>query len=184
MDTQQVRSAIEKHLQEGEFRKALPLCESLVKHLGAKATSDDWFDKGLCHFKLDQNAEAVESYSGAIALDDQNFQAMANKGICLLRLDRYDEAFDVFREALSKCPHIAPAWFNIGFYHMAVSEEVVAAYDKGVNAFRRAVKAQPRFAEARVYIPQMEAYGTVGYLLKFADGVPEMEDVLVLTRDR
>jgi tetratricopeptide (TPR) repeat protein len=184
LNARQVRNTIKKHMQEGEFHKALPLCESLVKHLGAKVTFDDWFAKGVCHFKLDQNAEAVESFNMALSLDDQNFQAIANKGISLLRLDRANEAFYVFREALSKCPRIGPVWFNIGFYHIAISNEVIGAYEKGVNAFRRAVKAHPSFTEARVYISQLEAYGTVGYLLKFAEGVPDMEDVQVLTPDQ
>jgi len=171
-------------MQEGQFDQAIPLSVNLIEQLGSKATFEDWFANGVCHFKLDQNTEAVESYNKALALDSKNFQAMANKGISLLRLDRVDEAFRSFREAFSMCPDIGPAWLNIAFYHMANSDKIALAYEKAVNAFRRAVKVCPPFGEARVYMPQLEAYGTVGYLLNFAESVPDIEDEKVLAPDR
>jgi hypothetical protein len=43
------------------------------------------------------------------------------------------------------------------------------------------VKANPSFAEAIMYLPLLEAYGTVGYLLNLSANVDDMEDAKVLT---
>ena len=176
----EIREARDRHLEAQEYQDALNYSELLLSEHKFEIDFDDWFKKGLCHFNLDQDEQAVESYTNALTIEPYNFQAMTNKAISLLRLDNEKEAFVLLKKALGINPHIAPAWFNIGFYHIANYGEKAGAYEKAVNAFRRAVRDYPEFADAKIYLPFHESYGTIGYLLRFAHSVQECKDDQIL----
>jgi tetratricopeptide (TPR) repeat protein len=92
-----------------KFQKALNLCENLVSKQHVILTFNDWFNKGLCHFNLDQHMEAVYSYDRALSIEEKNLPAMTNKGISLLHLNRAKDAFVLFHEVFSINPNIGPA---------------------------------------------------------------------------
>jgi tetratricopeptide (TPR) repeat protein len=174
----QFRENRDKNIDISNYQEALNFCNLLIAHFKNNLTFDDWFKKGLCHFKLNQNEDAINNYNKALKLDATNCQILVNKAICLLRIDAKDEAFQIFRSVLSSNPNIGPAWFNIGYYYMEHSDHVKGAYEKGVSAFRRAVKLIPEIANAKVFIPMLDAYGTVGYLLNFATYDLDDEQIL------
>jgi hypothetical protein len=170
----------DKHIDSSNYQEALKFCNLLIAHYGNNLTFDDWFKAGVCNFKLDNSDEAVHCYNNALTIDPTICQALANKAICLLRLDAINEAFQLLRSALSISSNIGSAWFSIGNYYMERRDQVKGSYEKGINAFRRAVKLIPEATNAKVFIPPLEEYGSVGHLLDFADNIPDLNDQEIL----
>jgi tetratricopeptide (TPR) repeat protein len=170
------RKTRDKNIDSKDYKQALNYCKLLMTHCSNKLTFDDWFKAGLCNFRLDDNYEAIHCYSNALDIDPTNSHALAYKALCLLRLDPINEAFQLLRSALSINPNIGSAWFSIGNYYMERRDQVEGSYEKGINAFRRAVKLIPETINAKVFIPALEEYGSVGYLLDFTDNIPDLND--------
>jgi tetratricopeptide (TPR) repeat protein len=180
MNSNQLRKARNQHIEVAEYEKALYFCNLLNKSCNKELIFEDWFKKGLCHFKLDQNEQAVECYENALKIDDTDFQAMTNKAISLLRIGKANEAFQLFRKALSINPNIGPAWFNVGLYHIHNIEEFQEAFEKAINAFRRAVRLIPTLSDAEVYFSFEDINITIDNLLKSSESVIELDDNNIL----
>jgi tetratricopeptide (TPR) repeat protein len=176
-----IREAISTHIEAAEYKKALKFCELMVNHHSLELCFDDWFQKGLCHFMLDQYDDSVSCYERALAIEPSNFQAMSNIAIILLRLNRESEGFELFKKALTINRNIAPAWLHIGRYHMERSADVAGACGKAVNAFRRAINIAPHFDQTRVYFPMDDVIAPVSYILSLLGKTEEMEDNHILT---
>jgi tetratricopeptide (TPR) repeat protein len=174
MRPEHIREKRNSHIEAGEYTEALKYCMELIDDGTTNLSFDDWFNKGFCHFKLDQNAEAVESYTKALEIDPLNFQLMTNKAISLLHIDKTTEAFQLFRKALHINPNIGPAWLNIGLHHI-YNTESKDAHKKAINAFRRSVMIVPRFGEIEVFSKR-----TIDDLLYSSESVEDLDNDTIL----
>ncbi|MCB2198798.1 tetratricopeptide repeat protein [bacterium] len=71
--------------------------------------------------------------------------AALNLGVCLLRQDRNDEAYDVFRELTRKDPKNTQAWNNLG-----VAAELQGKREMAETCYRAALRLNPDFEDARI----------------------------------
>jgi tetratricopeptide (TPR) repeat protein len=62
--------------------------------------------------------EAVEAFDRAIERDGWNLAARYEKAICLVELDRYDEALAAYREVETFAPEYVHVHYNMGMIHV------------------------------------------------------------------
>jgi tetratricopeptide (TPR) repeat protein len=101
-----------------------------------------WGNKGLVLRQLRRYPEALKAFEQALSYDSRSLTYWNGKGMVLSEMRRYPEAIQAFEEAVSIGDY-APAWYGIGnvFYAQRQLSRALDAYD-------RAVKADPRFVKA------------------------------------
>lgn len=80
--------------------------------------------------------EAIETTNKGLALDcpSEKLSFYINKGVSLLNLEKYEEAVQVFQEALGVYPRNAQLWFNLGrvLENQKKLEDAVSAYQNAI----------------------------------------------------
>lgn len=189
----ELRRARDRHFNKRDYSETLKysilLLKYLVKH-NQKVTFDDWFKKGLCHFFMNQHEKAIECYTCVLEIDHTNFQAMINKATSLLNVNMINEALKLFNEAFKINPNIGPAWYNIGTHFLEQASEVSKsrtqwgfdiAFDRAINAFRRAIKIVPNYAKNLIYNPLVDGFTKIELLLKDTKSVQDLTIEQILT---
>jgi tetratricopeptide (TPR) repeat protein len=171
MQKKEIQSIILDLMKEGKYQEAVKYCNMLAAAYSSDMDSADWYAKGRCHSNLEQHEEAVKSYARCLELDPGNYEAMSDRGISLLTLDRVAEAFGMFSQALSINADIRPVWLSIGRYFArkaGIDSETLALWDfnatqendlllKAVCAFKRLVAIDPSLANEMVELPDGNA---------------------------
>jgi tetratricopeptide (TPR) repeat protein len=141
MKIEDLRHLIDLHFDKEEFSDALESCVAMAAEHAPEMTFDDIFKKGLCHLKLDEDAEAVGCFNKALEKEPGNVMALANKGACLFNMGRIEDAFKVFNQAIKLNANVFPPWYYIGLYYTRIFSETgdLKAMEKLVNAFRQVV---------------------------------------------
>ncbi|MBN2733744.1 MAG: tetratricopeptide repeat protein [Methanomicrobiaceae archaeon] len=106
----------------GEYEKALSVQESLVLYSPESMSADDWDTLGGLYVQTGDYKNAYLSYDEALAgygsnsvSDSQEEYADAmEKAELLLKLQRYDEAVDVYNSVIEADPENTAAWIGIG----------------------------------------------------------------------
>ena len=76
--------------ESGEYGRAL---EDFARVLSIDKTHHAaWYAKGVCHLNPQQNAEAIESLSHAILLDEGNAEYYYIRGLARFRMGLNDDA--------------------------------------------------------------------------------------------
>ena len=132
---------------EGQVASAI---EHLRKALELDATNAEaHLLLGFIQMERRDYPQAEEHLSTGIKLLDKQKRGGATRaearniyGLCLMELDRYDDAMIVFRESatdeLNTAPHLA--WGNLGLAQLRQGE-----YQEAVKSTMEAVRIQPRF---------------------------------------
>jgi tetratricopeptide (TPR) repeat protein len=145
MKIDDLRHLIDLHIDKEEYTDAMESCIALAGEHAADMNFSDIFKKGLCHLKLDQDADAVGCFNKALEKEPDNVMALTNKGTCLFNMGRVEEAFKVFNQAIKLNPNVFPPWYYIGLYYMKIYTETgdLKAMEKMVNAYRQVVTMTP-----------------------------------------
>lgn len=155
MKIDDLRALINMHMDKEEYNDALEIYATLVSEHGSRMTFDDIFKQGLCHLKLDEDAEAIKYFDKALEQEPDNVMALANKGTCLYNMGRTAEAFKAYNRVLKLNPSAFPPWYYIGLHYMKKysSSGDQDALEKMVNAFRQVLSSTPEVGTYTLYDP-------------------------------
>jgi tetratricopeptide (TPR) repeat protein len=155
MKIEYLRELIEDHFQKEEFDKSLDCCSTLFSEHPAQICFDDLVKKGLCHYKLDQNEEAIGCFDRALEIDPDNILVLTNKGVSLYNMGKTAEAFKLFGEVLHKDPNIFPAWYYIGMYNLDKFQKTSDLKARAilVNAYRHVLRMAPDIGGYAIHDP-------------------------------
>ena len=107
----------------------------------ARASTDDWFDRG-CNLESDDAEAARDAYERAIAADAVHLSAHINLGRLLHESGRFAEAERVYRKALTACGNDPMLLYNLG-----VLLEDMKRKSEAMEAYERALHRDPRLAD-------------------------------------
>lgn len=74
---------------------------------------DIWVHKGLCEAHAAQSKRAIISFSTAIAIDAEQYQAYAKCGQLLTKIGNFDEGAILLEKCLERNPNYLPALFSL-----------------------------------------------------------------------
>ena len=176
MQIDDLRREIDSHFDKEEYLEALEHCVALLDEHRQQVTFDDIFKKGLCHFKLEEDAEAIGCFNKALELQPDNVMALTNKGICLFNLKKVPEAFQIFNLAIKLNPNVFPPWHYMGFYYLALFMKTGDQFimQKMVNCYRRVVSMAPDFGGFTMHDPIKDVDYSIDLFLTLHDDVPEL----------
>jgi tetratricopeptide (TPR) repeat protein len=176
MQIDDLRREIDGHFEKEEYLEALESCIALLDEHRPHVTFDDVFKKGLCHFKLEEDAEAIGCFNKALELQPGNVMALTNKGICLFNLGKVREAFQIFNLAIKLNPNVFPPWHYMGFYYLALFMKTgdQSVMQKTVNCYRRVVSMAPDFGGFTMHDPIKDMDYSIDLFLTLHDDVPEL----------
>ena len=123
MKIDDLRHLIDLHIDKEEYSDAMESCIALAGEHAPEMTFSDIFKKGLCHLKLEQDADAVGCFNKALEKEPDNVMALTNKGTCLYNMGRIEDAFKVFNQAIKLNSNVFPPWYYIGLYYMKIYSE-------------------------------------------------------------
>jgi tetratricopeptide (TPR) repeat protein len=142
MKIDDLRHLIDMHFDKEEYKDAMDSCVALATEHAQEMSFDDIFKKGLCHLKLEEDAEAVGCFNKALEKEPDNLMALTNKGTCLYNMGKIAEAFEIFRDVLKINPNVFPPWYYIGMRYLKIYTETgdLKAMEKMVNAYRKVLE--------------------------------------------
>lgn len=91
--------------------------------------------------------ESLKYYQSALVKNPQSYSALCNKGMCLFKLSRLDEAIRCYDEALETYKNIPEAFFIKGKIMLAKQE-----FSKALNQFNSVINLEPENLEAKYYL--------------------------------
>jgi tetratricopeptide (TPR) repeat protein len=173
---EELRQLINEHFENEEYEKSLDFCCSLLKEHEGELTAGDLINKGLCHFRLDQNDEAVGCFDRALQIEPDNIMALTNKAVSLYNLGKIDESFKLFGQVLTRNPDIFPAWYYIGLHNLKKFSNSADAGTKAivVNAYRQVTRMAPDFGSFAIHDPAKGIDYTLELFLLLNDDIPDL----------
>jgi Flp pilus assembly protein TadD/NAD-dependent SIR2 family protein deacetylase len=112
--------------QEGRYDEAAEELKRARPHASGESVLDIEVKSGYLYMLQGQYAEALEHYTEAIQFDSQNAVAQNGLGICLMHLDRQDEAIIALRRATEMDTVSYYAAFNLASMLMVKGDMVQA----------------------------------------------------------
>jgi tetratricopeptide (TPR) repeat protein len=111
-----------------------------VIHAQDRDGAEKLVSEGLKRHEKGDYVGAIAKYDQALKLDKDNLMAMAEKGISLMSMNRYNEAIEISRDAIHKHPgneFLTTVYVTIGnaLDETGKAEEALAVYDEGLKAF-------------------------------------------------
>lgn len=100
--------------------------------------ADDYYQAGLRLTDEKKHYEAIDSYSKAINLMPNFFEAIDNKAFCKMDLGQWTEAIKDFHESLEVNPNSLLAEFSIGECYLKLNN-----YQKAKEQFEKAIAIDP-----------------------------------------
>jgi tetratricopeptide (TPR) repeat protein len=176
MRIEELRKLVDEHFDQEEFLNALECSVELMSRHTDEVTFEDIFKKGLCHFKLEEDAEAIGCFNKALEKDPDNVMALTNKGICLFNLQKTDEAFQVFNRAIKINPNVFPPWHYMGLYYLRnyMEKGDLSSMEKMVNCYRQVVGMAPDFGGFTIHDPVNKADFSIERFLSLHQEVREL----------
>jgi len=176
MTIEELRRQVDDYFDREEFLNALKCSIELMSRHTDEVTFDDIFKKGLCHFKLEEDAEAIGCFNKALEREPDNVMALTNKGICLFNLNRMSEAFAIFNRAIKINPNVFPPWHYMGLHYLKtylMTGDLVAMI-KMVNCYRQVVGMAPDFGGFTIHDPINEADYSIDRFLELHKNVQDI----------
>jgi tetratricopeptide (TPR) repeat protein len=161
-----------------EYEKLKAESEKAQKRNESAAQVQALFDEGGKLADVGKDAEAIEKFQQALALDPQQANILGNMAESYRKLGKMDEALDSYKKAIAIAPNEGIFYTNMGVVleKMGKKEESLEAYkkasslntggsaqshfnlgasfansgktDEAIDAFRKAIAADPNFADA------------------------------------
>ena len=128
----------------GRYEEAMGHFEHCVDLRGDDAEAH--LNLGLCCHRLGRREDAADSYALALAHRPEFAEACFNLGTLDLERGAYESAAVTLKRAVLLAPQHAPALSNLGY----VQFKYLGLSGEGEEHLRRAVRAQPGFAAARL----------------------------------
>ena len=150
--------------KQTETTKQLPAISSASK---------EWTDKGLAAYQNFDYDTAIEAYDQAIALDQQNYNALSGEGVALaMRGNASGTKADVTAgiKLIQKALEIAPDDVA-SFYNLALAYKINGQYAESIQWFQKVIAKDPNntwsyYGIATIYGDQGDAPHAVEYLTK------------------
>jgi len=122
------------HMGKDEYKAAAADYKVLIKR--AEATAGNWFGYGRALAHSGDPQGAVAAYTRAIALDPSFYEALINRGLIYITLQKYPEALDDFNAAL-KFGEIPLAYAGRGqaYYYLKDYDRAIADLEKSIRMF-------------------------------------------------
>jgi serine/threonine protein kinase/predicted Zn-dependent protease len=141
----------------GHYREALPLLQQARRLEPANFWI--WFDQGLCHELLAQDADAAACYSTCIALAPAFPPAHYKRGLAQLRLHRDAEAIADFDESLRLDRDFTLAYIDRALARRSLKQYAGSIQDLSAALDRGAAPARLYLMRARVRAEAGDAAG-------------------------
>ena len=107
----------------------------LSKFFGYQQLSEDYYINGLYFFNKGLPELTLKELEKAIELKSDNGKAWTDKGVILVRLDRNNEAIDIYDELLDKNPQNAKV-----LYYKGIPLHKRGEYDEAIKNFAKAIE--------------------------------------------
>ncbi len=101
-----------------------------------------WFQKGLCHNRLNQPNLAIECFQKVILFTPDDHHAYYHYGNSLYRSGRYEDSIKYYDKALRYASEYDEAWNNKG---IALSR--LGRYREAIRCFEKVLKLKPNSSE-------------------------------------
>ncbi len=152
-DYKKIQEAYEKSQKDiEELKKQLAQAkgEKERKQVEAKIIDDErlfqaneWFAKGYQHDLNKDYDKAIEAYTSAITLNQNNAEAYNNRGAAYGSKGQNETAFENFNKALSISPNKAAVYYNRGLYYAKKNQ-----YEKAIDDFNKVIAIAPNYLGA------------------------------------
>ncbi|MGF1582719.1 MAG: tetratricopeptide repeat protein [Gemmataceae bacterium] len=170
-----IQEDLEKYREGGDVHAE---CKALEELATTRGTSEDWFNLGLCRFKLNQYEEALEVFKKTTQLYPNQIQGWNGLGFALAFLEQHRESLEAFDRAISLNARDDYAWEgrSLALWHLQRYEEALACetqrlklnpgnaeswnsrgamlqhiqcYEEALKAYQEALKLNPEHPYAR-----------------------------------
>lgn len=133
-------------LARGDFDRALKSLSGVRAGKGSQAEQNT---KGLALLLAGREAEAIAIFDALVASDPSFIEARFNRGVALLRSNRYDAAAGDFAKvmALEGTPLRASAAF-----HRAICDESAGRRSDAIGNLKTAIALDPELIDAHLYL--------------------------------
>ncbi len=144
ISTDSLKSQLRNYEQDGEFEKALDLINRV--HPKDSMYCSSLTSKSYYLLNLDRFEEALSVTKNGIKTDCDKESKMffyMNTGYAYNKLDRHEDAIELYDEALIEFPKSARLWYNKGVIYKETNRPAEAT-----KCFINAIKYQPTYANA------------------------------------
>ena len=129
------------HHAEGDFASAVKLYGEISPH--SPSFHEGQYYLGIALHHLGQHARAVDILRACVAANDGRVDWANKLGNILNAQSRFDEAAEVFEQAIAKSPGQALLWINLG-----ATQERLDNFSGSERAYQTAISLQPQSQEA------------------------------------
>ncbi len=129
---EETQKEYQRHYAKKNFEGALKLVEELIIYRGS---SEDWRLKGLVFVQMQKQEKALESFSKAIELNENNPFAWNEKSRLFIDLKRYEDALKASDQAIAIDGRQSVFWINRGicFGEMRRYEDALQAAKQAIE---------------------------------------------------
>ena len=99
------------------------------------------------YFSCNHLADAIKFYDAALVKNPQSYLALSNKGLCLFRLSRFDDALACYDNALRIYKNLPEVIFMKGRIMLKKKE-----YNKAISEFYKVIELEPTNTTAKFYL--------------------------------
>lgn len=131
-------------LAEAKNKRALSLCDTLIRQDTGRLHADPYYVKGLYYSNTGENAQAIHWFDETIRHDINYLNAYIEKGKILLNEKKITEAQPVFELA----NRVKPA-FPDAYYWIGVCQEARGQKEEALLNYQKAYGLDKSFTEAR-----------------------------------
>jgi protein O-GlcNAc transferase len=137
MNINSTLDAVFESLQEGNLKKALDVCERILKK---KPDNVDALNiLGTIYFQLNQSDLAISSFRKAVQIDPNYAEAWNNLGNIFQLINRFDEAVSCYQKAVQLNPDLEQTYVNLG-----IVLQDVGRLDEAIPCYQKAISLNPR----------------------------------------
>ena len=109
-------------------------------------------ETGTVWMKYKEWEKAADSFRKRIQIDTSAVGSAINLALCLIQLEKYEDAIAVLKNAINQNPKYAPAYVNLGFCYYQMKD-----YESGKKQFELAIKVIDT-AEVKYRIELADSY--------------------------
>ena len=98
-------------------------------------TAEEWFDKGVIYFRLEEYQKAIECFDKAIERDPNDADAYILRGLAYHGLEQYERAIEDYDKAIELDPNDAVPYYIRGnaYYYLKQYERAIEDSDKAIG---------------------------------------------------